>query len=302
MNSKHSTAIKHSSSDRIYYFFNYVLLGVILIIVAYPIILVVSSSISNPDAVTRGEVKFWPVGFSLEGYKAVFKDPMIITGYLNSLYYLVVGTSVNILMTILAAYPLSRKDLVGRRPLLFIFSFTMFFSGGLIPSYLLVNQLGLYNSPLAIIIPSAMSVYQVIVMRTFFQTTIPGELLESAQIDGCTNFSFLWRVVIPLSGPIIAVTALFYGVANWNSYFNALIYLNDTSLYPLQLVLRQILVMNDVSFEMLAQDPAAMQVKLQLIELIKYAVIVVSNIPLVIAYPFVQKYFVKGVMIGSLKG
>lgn len=269
---------------------------------AYPIILIISSSVSNPDAVARGEVRLLPVGFSLEGYMAVFKDAMIVRGYLNSLFYLVSGTLLNLLMTTLAAYPLSRKDLVGRRPLLFFFSFTMMFSGGLIPLFILINDMGLYDTPWVMIIPSAMSVYQMIVMRTYFQNSIPIELLESAKIDGSSDFGFLIKIALPLSVPIIAVTALFYGVSHWNSYFNALVFLSDEKLYPLQLVLRRILVLNDVSFEMIAQDPEAMKVKLQLIELIKYSVIVVANIPLFIAYPFVQRFFVKGIMIGSLKG
>lgn len=294
--------LKHLNQDKIFTVVNYVLMTVILVIVSYPIILVISSSISNPEAVMQGKVKFLPVGFSLEGYIAVFKDQMIMIGYMNSLYYLIVGTVINLFMTILAAYPLSRKDLNGRRFILFTFSFTMLFGGGLIPTFLLINQLGLYDTRWAILIPSAMSVYQVIVMRTYFQTTIPIELQESAKMDGCSDIKFLMKIVMPLSGPIIAVTALFYGVGNWNSYFSALIYLNNKDYYPLQLILRQILVLNDVSFEMLAQDPEAMQVKLKLIELIKYAVIIVANLPLIIAYPFAQKYFVKGIMIGSLKG
>lgn len=302
MLTKRHTPIQDTRSDKIFNALNYSLLCILLIITAYPLILVLSASISDPDAVMRGQVWLFPVGFSLEGYAAVFKNQMILMGYANTIYYVVVGTALNIFMTIIAAYPLSRKDLVGRKVILFVFSFTMLFGGGLIPFYLVVRDLHLMDTRWALIIPSAMSVYNVLVMRSYFMTNIPGELLEAAKMDGCTDIKFLTKVVVPLSGPIIAVMALFYGVGHWNSYFNALIFLNDTAKYPLQLVLRQILVLNQVSFDMLAQDPKALEIKLKLMDVLKYSVIIIANLPLFIAYPFVQKYFVKGIMVGSVKG
>lgn len=281
---------------------NYSLLILILIATGYPVLMVIAASISDPDAVSRGAVWIWPVGFSLEGYAAVFKNDSIVTGYLNTLFYVVVGTIVSIVLTIMAAYPLSRSDLTGARFILLAFSFTMLFSGGLIPSYLLVKELGMLDTRWSQIIPTALSVFNVIIMRSYFQSSLPKELLEAAKMDGCSDFRFLIRIAIPLSGPIIAVMVLFYGVGIWNSYFNALIYLNSKELFPLQLVLREILVMNQVSLDMLAKDPKALQIKLELMESLKYAVIVVANLPLIIAYPFVQKHFTKGIMVGSLKG
>lgn len=281
---------------------NHSALGLLLVATGYPVLLVLSASFSDPDAVIRGQVWLWPVGFSVDGYTAVFKSASIMLGYANTLFYVCAGTAINIAMTVLAAYPLSRQDLKGRTFLLFSFSFTLLFSGGLIPFYLLVKELGMLDTRWAMLIPSAMSVFNVLIMRSYFMTNIPKELLEATKVDGCSDFSFLRKIVIPLSGPIIAVLALFYGVGIWNAYFSALIFLNDRSLYPLQLVLREILVLNNVSLEMLARDPKAMQVKLDLAESLKYSLIIVANLPLFIAYPFVQKYFTKGIMLGSLKG
>lgn len=293
---------KSSVGDHVFDFVNYTGLILILIITGYPVLMVLSASVSDPDAVSRGIVWLWPVGFSLEGYVAVFKNEMIVTGYLNTLFYVVVGTVINLFMTVIAAYPLSRSDLKGGRIILFVFSFTLLFSGGLIPFYMLVKDLGMLDTRWSQLVPSAMSVFNVIIMRSYFQTNIPKELLEASKMDGCSDFRFLLRIVIPLSGPIIAVMVLFYGVGIWNSYFSAMIFLSDKALYPLQLVLREILVMNQVSLEMLAKDPKAMQIKLELMESLKYAVIIVANLPLFIAYPFIQKHFTKGIMVGSLKG
>jgi multiple sugar transport system permease protein/putative aldouronate transport system permease protein len=213
----------------------------------------------------------------------------------------VVGTFVSVTLTILAAYPLSRKDLAGRNVIMFLFVFTLLFGGGLIPTYLVVREVGMLNTRWALIIPTALSVYNMIITRTFFQSTIPDELLEAAQLDGCSDFRFVRDVVIPLSGPIIAVNALFYAVSQWNQYFNALIYLTNPDLFPLQLILREILVQNQVDFSQIS-DVNQLMARQQLQDLLKYSLIVVASAPVLIIYPFVQKHFVRGVLIGSLKG
>jgi len=287
--------------DRVFSITNYVVLFLFLLAVAYPMIYVVSASFSSPSAVTAGKVWLWPVDLSMDGYDAVFKSDRIWVGFRNSLFYASVGTLVNVVMTILAAYPLSRKDFAGRNVVMFLFVFTLLFGGGLIPTYLVVKQTGLLNTVWAMIIPGALSVYNVIITRTFFQATIPDELLEAAQMDGCSDFRFVRDVVIPLSGPIIAVNALFYAVGHWNAFFNALIYLTNPNLFPLQLVLREILVQENY-------DPAAMRDitemfrRQELARVLKYALIVVATVPVLAIYPFVQKHFVRGVLIGSLKG
>ena len=294
-------ATKDTGVDRAFNITNYVILFLFLLAVAYPIIYVVSASFSSPRAVTSGDVWLWPVDATLEGYDAVFKSDRIWIGFRNSLFYAIAGTLVNVVMTILAAYPLSRKDFPGRNIIMFFFVFTMLFGGGLIPTYLVVRDTHLLNTPFAMIVPGALSVYNMIITRTFFQQTIPDELLEAARIDGVTDFRFVRDVVLPLSGPIIAVNALFYAVAHWNAFFNALIYLTDPDLFPLQLVLRDILVQDNI-------DPASMQNvtealrRQELARVLKYALIVVATAPVLIIYPFVQKHFVKGVLIGSLKG
>lgn len=296
-----SNYIRETGSDRWFTIANYVILTLFLAAVAYPLIFVVSASISSPSAVTAGKVWLWPVDLSWEGYDAVFKSDRIWTGFRNSLFYASAGTFVNVVMTILAAYPLSRRDFAGRNVVMFLFVFTMLFGGGLIPTYLVVKATGLLNTPWAMIIPGALSVYNMIITRTFFQQSIPSELLEAAKIDGVSDFRFVWDVVLPLSGPIIAVNALFYAVGHWNSFFNALIYLTDPDLFPLQLVLRDVLVQDRI-------DPASMQDVTELLRrqelarVLKYALIVVSTFPVLAIYPFVQRHFVRGVLIGSLKG
>ncbi|GIN72503.1 sugar ABC transporter permease [Bacillus sp. J14TS2] len=286
--------------DKIFSIINHVILSIMLIVFLYPLIYIVSSSFSSSDAVTAGEVWLWPVDFSLEGYKAVFAYKQIWTGYGNSLFYMIAGTLINISLTILAAYPLSRKDFYGRNFFMLLFLFTMLFSGGLIPNYLLVKELGMLNTRWAMIIPNAMSVFNVIITRTYFKMTIPDELHEAAKMDGCSDFRFLARIVLPLSGPIIAVMGLFYAVGHWNAFFNALIYLRDQDYFPLQLVLNNILVQNEVDPEMF-MDVESQAAISGLRELLKYSLIVVASIPVLVIYPFVQKHFVKGVMIGSLK-
>jgi len=287
--------------DMIFTIFSYSFLMFCLLIVIYPLIYIVSSSFSSTDAVTSGRVWLLPVEPSLLGYKAVFKNSQILTGYANSLFYTVAGTVINIVLTVMAGYPLSRRDFFGRGAIMAIFTFTMLFSGGMIPTYILVQKLGMIDSRWAMLIPQALGVWNVIIARTFFMSTIPDELYEAAQLDGCSDIRFLLKIVLPLSTAILSVLALFYAVGNWNSYFNALLYLRDPDKFPLQIVLRNILILNKSKSEMLDNVDMMNQAK-GLEELLKYALIVVASVPVLMIYPFVQKYFVKGIMIGSLKG
>jgi putative aldouronate transport system permease protein len=289
-----------SLQDRLFTAATYVLLGFIFLIVAYPLIFIVSASFSSPTAIISGRMWLWPVEPTLSGYKAVFEHKRILYGFMNSLFYAGLGTLINVTLTIMAAYPMSRKDFAARNVLMVLFVFTMLFSGGMIPTYLLVKDLGLLDTRWALILPSALAVWNMIITRTYFQTTIPTELLEASQLDGCNDFRFVRSIVLPLSGPIIAVISLFYAVSHWNQYFQALLYLRDQSLYPLQLVLREILIRNDIDNSVFMGRDAEELAQLQ--ELLKYSLIVVSSLPVLILYPFVQKFFVKGVMIGSLKG
>ncbi|MEK0315701.1 carbohydrate ABC transporter permease [Cohnella sp. 56] len=279
------------------------LLLLVLIVTLYPLLYIVSSSFSAPSAVTSGKVWLWPVDVSVAGYRAVFHYGGIWQGFANTLYYTVVGTLISLALTVLAAYPLSRPDFRAGTPLMLLFTFTMFFSGGLIPTYLLVNQLGLYDNRMAIILPSALAIYNLIITRTFFQTGIPKELLEAAKIDGCSDFSFVRSVVLPLSGAILAVNALFYAIGYWNNIQSALIFLKSNDKMPLQMLLRSILIQNQVDPSMTATlNTAALAERANLREQLKYALIVVSSLPVILLYPFVQRYFVKGIMIGSIKG
>lgn len=292
---------RETKGDRIFNFVNNLIITFMVIIVLYPLIYVVSSSFSDPVAVMAGKVRLLPVDFSLMGYEAVFKSNQIWLGYGNTVFYTVCGTIINVIMTIMAAYPLSRKDLKGRNFIMFLFSFTMFFGGGMIPTYLLIKDLGMINTRWALLIPNAMGVWNVILARTFFQSNIPVELLEASQLDGCSNWTFIVKIVIPLSKAIIAVITLYYAVGHWNAYFNALLYLKDAKLYPLQIILRNILIQNQVDNSMM-MDIEELELRQYLNALLKYSLIVVASVPVLVAYPFVQKYFVKGVMIGSIKG
>ncbi|MDD6883606.1 MAG: carbohydrate ABC transporter permease [Eubacteriales bacterium] len=292
---------KLCTADKITYLVFDLILTILFVIVAYPLILIISSSVSSSSAVVTGRVKLLPVEPTLLGYQTVFRTKSVWTGYLNSFYYAVLGTSINLVMTCLAAYPLSRKDLRGRNLIMGLFTFTMFFSGGLIPGFLLVSDLGMMNTVWAMVLPGAISVYNMILARTYFQSSIPVELLEASQIDGCNNTRFILKVVIPLSKPILAVLCLYYAVGHWNSYLNALLYLNDARRYPLQIVLRDILMLTQVDFSE-SLDTEFLLKQQEIATLMKYSLIIVASLPVLIAYPFVQKYFVKGVMIGSLKG
>ncbi|RNA67714.1 carbohydrate ABC transporter permease [Alteribacter keqinensis] len=295
------SSINRSKQDKIFDFFNIALLTLLLIAVMYPLYFVIIASISNPDRIFAGDVWLFPRDITFEGYIRIFQDGKIWTGYKNTIIYTTLGTALNIALTLTAAYALSRQDFYGRTFFMVMFIFTMFFSGGLIPTYLVVKDLGMVNTMWALIIPKAVAVWNIIVARTFFQATIPNEMHEAAKVDGCSNTKFFLKIVLPLSKPIIAVMVLFYAVSHWNSYFDALIYLNDESLYPLQMVLRNILIQNEAAASMVG-DLDSFAAQQRIAELIKYGVIIVGSLPLLIVYPFIQKYFVQGVMIGGIKG
>jgi len=292
-----------SRSDIVFSIINTSFLIIIFLIVVLPLVYILSSSLSSTRAVMAGRVWLWPIEPTLMGYRSIFQYNFILSGYKNTLIYTTIGTAVNVTMTIMAAYPLSRKDLLTKNVIMFIFAFTMLFSGGMIPSYIVVNRLGLLNTRAVMILPGAISVWNVIITRTFFTNTISTELLEAAKLDGCNDIKFVLKVVLPLSGAIIAVMSLFYAVGHWNSFFNALIYLHDKKLYPLQMILREILILNDFSSSMTTiVNVDEMVARQGLQELLKYSLMVVSSLPVLCAYPFVQKFFVKGVMIGAIKG
>lgn len=292
--------IAASGVDKTFNILNYIFLTLCLLIVAYPVYFIIIASVSDPSAIYAGKVVFLPVGFTLDGYKRILDYESFFTGYRNTLIYTVVGTAINVVATIPAAYALSRKDLKGHNFFMMAITFTMIFSGGMIPSYLLVVNLGLYNTMWALILPVAVSSWNMIVARTFFSQNIPDEMLEAATLDGADNFQFFFRIVLPLSKSIVAVMVLFYAVNHWNSYFNAMIYLRDSTKYPLQLVLRSILFENSLGD--MVEDAATLAAQQRLGDLIKYGVIIASSLPLMILYPFLQRYFIQGVMIGAVKG
>jgi putative aldouronate transport system permease protein len=290
-----------NKSDIVFDSIVYVLASIVLVGVLYPLLFVLSASFSNPESVMNGEMWLVPKGFTLEAYQKVLENHDIWKGFINSVKYALIGTTINIVLTLLAAYPLSRTDLPGRNLFMFLFVFTMFFSGGLIPTYLVVKNLGMVNTLWAMVIPNAIATYNMIIMRTYFQSTIPIEVQESAWMDGCSNFRLLINIIIPLSAPIIAVLILFYGVGHWNAFFNGLIYLRNSDLHPLQLIIRDILILN--ASDMMGGDASfGLRERIMLGEGVKYAVIIVASLPVLIIYPFVQRFFVKGVMIGSVKG
>lgn len=293
--------VRHSASDKRFEVLLILIMGIIGILVLYPLIYVLSSSFSSPSAVMSGKVWLFPVDFSLEGYQAIFKNHQVLVGYRNSLFYMVAGTCINVVMTMLAAYPLSRSDMPGQGPIMLLFTFTMIFSGGMIPTYLVIKNLHMLNTVWSMLIPGAISVHNMIIARTFIRNSIPHEMLEAAQIDGCSDTQYFFRMVLPLSGSVIAVIVLYYAIAHWNAYFNAFMYLSDQKLYPLQLFLRDILISNKVDASMVIIDDGAVA-KEGLAELLKYSLIVVAILPVMVIYPFVQKHFVKGVMIGAVKG
>ena len=292
--------VGESGFDRVFMSINTAALTIITLLILIPLIFVVSASFSSSEAVIAGKVTLWPVDFSLQGYTTVFEHKKVWDGFGNSLFYTFFGTIFNVAMTIIAAYPLSRQDLVGRRFITMAFIFTMLFSGGLIPTYMVVRDLGLLNTRLAMILPTGIGIFNLLITITFFRYTIPPELIEAARIDGANDFRAFGSIVLPLSRPIIAVLALYYAVNHWNSYFSALIYLHDQELFPLQLVLREILIQNSIDASMLV-DIEDLVAREGLRELLQYSLIVVATVPILIIYPFAQKHFVKGTMIGSVK-
>ena len=298
---KRKNKVRESARDRLYNTVNNTFLILVLTAVVYPLIYIVSCSFSSTLAIYSGKVWLWPVDFQLIAYEKIFDYKPVLIGYRNTIFYTFFGTAINVVCTLLAAYPLSRKDLVGRNAFMFLYTFTMIFYGGLIPTYLLVRSLGLLNTRWALLIPQAIHVFNVIIARTFFQQNIPQEMLDAAKIDGASDIQFIIRIVLPLSGAITAVITLFYAVGHWNSFFDAFIYLSSRNLYPLQVFLREILVMNEIDADLFI-DPKEMQAMQDLRELLKYALIIVSSVPVLLMYPFVQKYFVRGVMLGSIKG
>lgn len=291
--------IKESKGDRLFLAINDTLLLFALLIVLYPLIYIISSSFSSPLAVSTGRVVLFPVDLSLRGYEAVFEHDAVMTGYVNTIFYTIVGTGLNIIMTVLAAYPLSIKIMPGRRFFSFLFMFTMIFSGGLIPSYLLNSRLGLVNTRAVMIVPLALNIFNVIITRTHFESQ-PSDLYDSSRIDGANHFTYLLRISLPLSKSILAVLLLFYAVGHWNGYFQAFLYLQNRDLFPLQIVLRDILILNSVN-EIIV-DPQLYAARQGMADLLKYSLIVVSSAPLMVAYPFVSRHFVRGIMIGAVKG
>lgn len=291
-------------ADKIFHILNWTFLIIVMLLILFPLMNVVSSSLSDPWALGSGRVRLLPVGFSLEAYRALFNQRTLMTGFYNTIFYTITGTTLNVIVTVMCAYPLSRDDLPGRKLVMFYFTFTMLFSGGMIPTYLLIHSLGLLNTRWVMILPGAMSIFNMIVARTFFMNSIPKELTEAAEIDGASDFKLIGRVILPLSKPILAVLVLFYAQGHWNAFFAGFIYLTDPSLFNLQVVLRNfitnIAAMLDAGVEAggiaEAQEIALFQ------EVVRYAVIVFTSIPIILVYPFAQKYFIRGVMIGSIKG
>ena len=295
-------AIRNPLGDRIYHTVSLFVLTLVMLMIIFPIWTVVIASFSDPTELYQKTFLIWPSKITLESYELVFRDSDFLTGMYNSVCYTVVGTLVNVVMNICAAYPLSKRDLKGKNFLMLLFTFTMFFSGGIVPTYILIGNLHLLDNFWVMILPSAVSMFNVIVMRTYFQTNIPQELEDAASVDGCTNFRFLIRIVLPLSAPIIVVIALYYGVARWNDYFTAMMYLTKRSMYPLQLILRDILLQNQAGNMLNVVTDAAYAERMMSRMGLKYAVIVISTIPILAIYPFAQKFFSKGIMIGSVKG
>jgi len=289
-----------SRGDKVFYFVSGMIVFFLTALVLYPLIYVVSASFSSAQAVSSGRMWLWPVDTTLVGYNYILQYRSVWIGYRNTIFYSLAATLVGVVITMLCAFPLSRKHLRGRRFFTFIFTFTMIFSGGMIPSYLLMKNIGFINTPWAMIIPGSMSVYNMIVARTFIQTTIPDELIDASRIDGCSDFMFFFKILLPLSITIIAVLSMTYIAGHWNAYFNAFLYLNDKELFPLQIFLRQILIQNNFETDMLDADAVDQMQTLAM--LLKYSVIVVSTAPMLILFPFFHKYFQKGVMIGSVKG
>ena len=298
-----TTRVKYklTGCDLVFYGISALVIGILTLTVLYLIVYILSASFSSPAALAAGKVVLWPVDFSVDGYKAVFNYSKVWIGYRNTIFYVIVGTAINVSMTLLCAYPMAQKDLYGGKVITAYFTFTMIFNGGMIPTYILVKNLGIMNTVWSLLLPGAMTVYNMIIARTFIRTNIPSELKDAARIDGCDDFHFFFEVVLPLSKAIIAVLILWYAVGHWNSYMDAFLYLRDNNLYPLQIFLKDVLVSGEFSAEDMMDPETAIALQNMKL-LLKYSLIVVSVVPLFFFYPFVQKYFVKGVTIGSVKG
>lgn len=300
MNKRNHQHIHKPISDILFDAIVYFISFMVIVLIVYPLYFVVIASFSDPNAVATGQVWLYPKGFTLDGYEELLRQSRIWVGYRNTILYTFLGTLIALLVNIPAAYALSRKDLIGRKGLMAYFVFTMFFSGGTIPIFLVVSKLNLIDTVTVMVLPFAVSAYNIIVARTFFVSSIPNELLDSAKIDGCGNTRFFVQIVLPLSKAILAVIGLWTAVGHWNSYFNALIYLRNPSLLPLQIVLRDILITSNMQGSMGTGEAA--QIALRLANLLRYSSIIVSTVPILLAYPFIQKHFNQGVMIGSVKG
>ena len=301
MKTKRNNRVGIPREDKIMYAIIYTVMCVLLVLVLYPLIYILSSSFSSGAAVSSGRVLFLPVDFSTTGYKIIFGYKLVWTGYKNTIIYTVVATTLNLILTTCAAYPLARRDFIGRNFYMTLFMVIMFFSGGMIPNYILMSRLNLTNTPWSVILSGGISVTNMIIMRTYFMNSIPNDLFDAARIDGITDWGYLFKIVLPLSRAIIAVIILYYAVAHWNSYFTAMLYIRDRDLYPLQMVLRDILNASRVDLSQI-DDAELLAAMTGAADLIKYSLIVVATVPILCAYPFVQKYFEKGVMIGSVKG
>ena len=299
---KKTNSVKLSNGDRVFGIVNGILLAIVTLLIVYPIYFIIVASVSDPTYVNLGQTLFWPKGLNISGYQKIFEYSEITTGYLNSIFYTVLGTCINLLVCIPTAFSLSRKELVGRGWINAFFVVTMYFSGGLVPGYLLIKNLGMINTVWALVLPGALNVYNMIVCRSFFMSNISDELFEATKIDGGSYTSFFFKVVLPLSKSIIAVMVLYHALVHWNSYLGALYYIRDTDKYPLQLILRNLTASLSVDSIQDAMDSAAISEKMKASQTVRYAVIIVASIPVFLMYPFVQKYFVKGVMVGSVKG
>lgn len=293
---------RYLSSNKVFDIVNYTLLLLMAIIVLYPLYFVVIASVSDPNAIYAGEVVFLPKKISLDGYKMLIENNLIWSGYWNTIRYTVIGTLVNVTLTICAAYALSRKKLPGRKSLTLFIAFTMFFNGGLISTYLLVQKMGMINTMWAVILPGAVGPWNLIVAKSFFENTVPEELYEVACIDGCSELRAFIKVILPVSKAILAIMVLFYAVAHWNSYFNAMLYFTKDKLYPLQLVLRNLLIQTDMTAMSATGDATSLAQQQRIADQIKYGVIIISSVPVMALYPFVQKYFAQGVTLGAIKG
>lgn len=295
------TQIQSGLNDKIFDSIVFVLMFIILLICLYPLYFIIIASISDPNLVSAGKVLFFPRGITFDGYERIFHYRKIWSGYQNTILYTTLGTSINVIITVSAGFALSRKSLVGRKAFLLLFVFTMFFNGGMIPTYMVVDSLGLINTIWAMVLPNALQVWNLMIARSFFESTIPEDLRSAAFIDGAGNLRFFFQIVLPLSKAIVSVMVLFYAISHWNAFFNAFIYLESDKLYPLQVVLRDILVSNQPDPAMI-DDLATLIEKQKVAEMLKNGLIVVASLPVLILYPFVQRYFVTGVMVGSIKG